>query len=140
MSNEIEVKQTSTGLVHTIIEAEAKADELRAEVKKLEAVADDARARMLDLFHSKGIKTVTLETGQAVTAAVRNGFKVTDPTALIKALDDMNVSGVLVEEVPAHREIKDTLFKGWLKEKGDPTRLGLPGIEFKKTEYLVIKK
>lgn len=140
MPNEISTEVKSNDLVAIIIDAEQNAESLRKQVAKFELVADEARAKVLQMFQAKKIKTIKLASGLQVTAATRETMKITDEVGLIGQLDELNVSGVLTETIPEHKAVKSAMFKTWLKEKSREFVESLPGIEFKRTDYLVIKK
>lgn len=140
MSNEIEVKERSTNLVAIIIDAEQQAEAMRQQMLKFQEAADDARSKLLEMFKGMNLKTVKLASGLQVTAATRETMRVTDEEKLMKQLDELNVSGILTETIPEHKEVKMTMFKGWIKEKSKEFVESLQGIEFKRTDYLIIKK
>ena len=140
MPNEVSTEVKSNDLVAIIIDAGQQAEALHKQAAKFELVADEARAKILQLFQSKNIKTIKLASGLQVTAASRETMKITDEAGLIGQLDDLNVSGVLTETIPEHKAVKPAMFKGWLKEKSKEFVESLQGIEFKRTDYLVIKK
>lgn len=140
MPNEVSTQEKSTNLVAIVIDAEQKVATLKREADRLQEIADKARADILQLFKESHLKTVKLDSGLQVTAATRETMKITHEVELIRQLDELNVSGVLTETIPEHKAVKPAMFKGWLKEKSKEFIETLPGIEFKRTDYLVIKK
>ena len=125
------------GLVNLIVVKENEVEELKIKAKGLQDEADVMRDQLKEMMTQAGIKSVTASDGRRATIAEKVAIKIKNVEPIIKLCEQYKLE-FLLQEIPAHKEIKEKEFVSWIKTSSIDPKI-TDGLEVKESSYLVIK-